>query len=77
MELKNEHQEKKNGEGQLRKFTSLKWNYIQNISKGHMQDHTNFGLFSKFWRPNQNLSNFDAIFVSKYDVTTAPFSHYA
>ena len=42
-----------------------------------MQDHTNFGLFSKFWRPNQNLSNFDAIFVSKYDVTTAPFSHYA
>ena len=63
----------KNVEGRLRQFTSLKWNSIQNISKVHMQDHTDFGLLSKFRRPNQNLSNLDAIFVSKYDVTTASF----
>ena len=67
----------KNVEGRLRQFTSLKWNSIQNISKVHMQDLTDFGLFTKFRRPNENWSNFDAIFVSKYDVTTASFSHYA
>ena len=66
----------KMGRGKLRQFTSLKWNSIENISKVHMQDHTDFGLFSKFRRPNQNLSNLDAIFVSEYDVTTASFSHY-
>ena len=66
----------KNVEGQLRQFTSLKWNSIQNIGKVHMPDHGDFGLFPKIWRPNQNLSNFDAIFVSKYDVTTTSFSHY-